>query len=133
MKRKKENKRVLRAGNNRQSPKRHRRGNPPLMVRNQRVGNRNGRKKKTNGMLVLVMIIALVGFVIGAGIGVSLSLDAGDDDNNETQKIVNVTKQMLNNSSSNQKISYDKEDKVDFNQNQSSNLTNSTNLLNIIV
>lgn len=131
MRRKKDDKRVLISRNNRQPPKRHRRGNPPLMAGGQRRQKRNRRKKKSSGMLVLVVIIALVGFVVGAGIGVSLTLDTGDD-NNETQHFQNVTKQMINNSSTNQKVSYEKEDAVDYNKNQTE-FTNATiGLINII-
>ena len=73
-------------------------------------------------MLVLIVIIALIGFVIGVGLGVSLTFD--NDKENQTQEFVNVTKQMLNNNSTNQKVYFEKEDERDYNKNQTEFIIN---------
>lgn len=128
MRRKKDDKRVLRSGNGRQNTSkrkigRNRKNNfnyRPNMSYNPR--NRNSHKKrKTSGTLILIMVLALVAFVIGAGIGVSLSFDDGSDD--EGPQYENVTEEMLKDVNSSKAISYDKEvDAVDFNENTTSQL-----------
>ena len=125
MKRRKNNKRVLIPRNNRQSyQRRQKRNNNPFVSRRQpRNNRRSNNKQKTNGMLVFLMIIALIGFVLGAGVGVSLNLeDSGDDEGPHYQ---NVTKEMTNNLSESKKVSYDSSvDGVDFNENQTSGTNN---------
>ncbi len=68
-----------------------------------------------------VMIIALVAFVIGAGIGVSLSFDNGTED--EGPHYENVTKDMTSNLNDTEDVYFEKNvDDVDFNENQTSQL-----------
>ena len=55
------------------------------------------------------MVIALIAFVIGAGIGVSLSIDF-DDHSDDGPKYKNVTKKMLNKEKPKDKIKYDVDD-----------------------
>lgn len=129
MKRKRNDKQVLIPRNNRQQSKRQRRNNPPLRSGGRKIKNQRRKQKRSGGLMILIVVIALLGFVIGAGIGVSLSLDLGDD-TNETHQVVNVTKEMLN-KSSNQEIYYDSEDAVDFNKNQSLELTNGVGFIKI--
>lgn len=64
------------------------------------------------------MILAIVGFVIGAGIGVSLSFDDGSAD--DGPHIVNVTKEMTTNlNETDNSVIYDEDvDAVDYNSNQ---------------
>ena len=63
------------------------------------------------------MILALVAFVIGAGIGVSLSFDSGDDG----PKYENVTKEMTHNLNETNVTYYDSDiDDVDYNENGTS-------------
>lgn len=129
MRRSKDDKRVLRSGNGRQqNSRRNRRGSRKLMSRKPKQNNvpynpRNRRKsrkqRKSNGKLVFVMIVALIAFVIGAGIGVSLSFDDGSDAN--VPKFENVTKEMTSNITNTSDIYYDKStDGVDYNENTTS-------------
>ena len=79
----------------------------------------NQQQKKPRSRLTLfLMILAIVGFVIGAGIGVSLTFDDGGDD--EGPHIENVTKEMTTNLTDNDNsVIYDKDvDSVDYNSNQ---------------
>lgn len=106
MRRKKDDKRVLIPRNNR--PPAHQR-----QRRSRNTRNRGARKKKTNGITLFLMIIALVAFVIGAGVGISLSLDDGSDDGPHFE---NVTKEMTTNLNDAEPIYFDEEeDNIDFN------------------
>ena len=128
MRRKKDNKRVLRAGNGRNNKRNRRTPNLSFKGRNNNSRRNNParpnmpkKQKKRSKKTVLIMIIILVAFVIGAGMGVLMSLDDGTD-NNETH-VQNVTKEMTSNlnNTSNQVI-FDEEDAVDYNENQSSGI-----------
>ena len=128
MRRKKENKRILRSGNGRQQTsggklrrnKSNTRQFAPVRQHSDR-GNRH--KRKTNMSLVLIMIIALIAFVIGAGMGVSLSFDDNGDADGPHFK--NVTKEMTNNLNDTDEVYYDKTlDSVDFNENNTSPMIN---------
>lgn len=140
MRRKKDDKRVLRSGNGRKnsskgflrpgngrqnaSKSKFRRiknnnFNRPAMPNGPR--NRYNRKKrKTSGTFILIVVLALIAFVIGAGIGVSLSFDDGSD---EGPHYENVTSEMTKNINSTKEVSFDNEvDNVDFNENMTSQL-----------
>lgn len=68
---------------------------------------------------MLLVILALVAFVIGAGMGVSLSFDDGSDDQPHFE---NVTKEMTKNVN-NTTVTFDKEvDGIDYNENETSQL-----------
>jgi hypothetical protein len=121
MRRKKDDKRVLRPGNGQQKNSRNRR----IRRNNARnfskpkgpsINRRPKPKRKANKSLVLIMIVALIAFVIGAGIGVSLSLDDGSDDGPHYQ---NVTKEMTSNLNETDEayIYNDDIDRVDYNEN----------------
>jgi len=70
---------------------------------------------------MIVVIIALISFVIGAGIGVSLSFENNNVD--EGPHFENVTKEMTSNLNETEDIYYDKStDAVDFNANDTSQL-----------
>ena len=122
MRRKKDDKRVLRPGNGRQNNSRRIKRNNRQFIsrRNDNYYHRNPhnrRPKKNNGKLVFLMIIALVAFVIGAGIGVSLSFE--DNQVDEGPHFVNVTKEMTADLNDTEDVYYDKSaDDVDYNQNQ---------------
>ena len=74
------------------------------------------------------MIIALLAFVIGAGIGISLSFDNGDAD--EGPHYQNVTKDMTSNLNETEDVYYDKTtDAIDYNENTTSQLQTTTDLL----
>jgi hypothetical protein len=126
MRRKKDDKRVLRSGNGRNNnSKRIRRKNRRLIPkrdnRDSYPRNRRPRtKKKRDRKLVFIMIIALVAFVIGAGIGITLSFDDGGDSD---LKVENVTKEMTTNLNNTTPVYFDPDvDDIDFNENKSSRL-----------
>ena len=82
---------------------------------NHRRQKRVRQKGKHNGKFLLIVIIAIVAFVIGAGIGITLSFDDGSSDGPHWE---NVTKEMTTNVSHND-VSYDDElDRVDYNNNE---------------
>lgn len=126
----KDDKRVLRSGNGRQNNSKRkirRRSNnsynsrSPAAARQAR--NRRKQKRKSSGTLMMVMIIALIAFVIGAGIGVSLSFDDGSSDDDKPQ-YENVTDEMTANLNDTEDVYFEKNvDDVDFNENQTSELT----------
>lgn len=133
MRRRKDDKRVLRAGNGRNNKRNLRAPNLGFKSRNNNSrrnrpvrppNNRVKKQKKRSGKTVLLMVIILMAFVIGAGMGVLMSFDDGTDDssNNETH-VENVTKQMTSNLSNRTDYGYfDDADAVDFNENQTSEL-----------
>jgi len=130
MRRKKDNKRVLRAGNGRQnnSSKRrirrnnnHNRFNSRPMVPQTPNYMHNRKKRKSSKTLMIVVTIALISFVIGAGIGVSLSFE--DQSADEGPHFENVTKEMTSNLNETEDVYYDKStDAVDFNANDTSQM-----------
>ena len=114
MRRKKDDKRVLVSpGDNRQKNSRRkirRSSSNPIPRSNPR--NKTKRSRRT----VFLMILALLAFVIGAGIGISLSFDNGDDDGPHW---VNVTKEMTTDVNNTEPVIYDyDEDYIDFNDNE---------------
>ena len=119
MRKRKNNKQVLIPRNNYNSNQRYKRnkGFSPIQARENRYRRKN--QRKNNGMLVFLMIIALIGFVLGAGVGVSLNLEDTSDD--DAPAIVNVTKEMIKDVNVTDEVSYDyTEDTVDYNENQTS-------------
>ena len=85
--------------------------NPPM-----KSSRRNHPPHKRSGITVFLMILALVAFVIGAGMGIALSFDDGSDDE---PHIENVTKEMTTNLNDTEPIYFDEDlDAVDFNDNQ---------------
>ena len=125
MRRRKDDKRVLRSGNGRQNTSKKKFGRNKSKFINRPSGPRKQRQRKpkqprkSSGTLMFIVILALVAFVIGAGIGVSLSFDNGDDGQPHYE---NVTKEMTENVSANE-VTYDKAvDGKDFNENVTSQL-----------
>lgn len=121
MRRKKDDKRVLRSGNGRQQKSRgkriRRKSNRQVFSAPKNNPRRRKKNPKTNKKMVFLMILALVAFVIGAGIGVSLSFDSGDDG----PKYENVTKEMTHNLNETNVTYYDSDiDDVDYNENGTS-------------
>ena len=126
MRRKKDDKRVLRSGNGQRNNSRIRKRNNRRLI--PKTPNRNfnnaprapKRKKKRDGKVVFLMILALVAFVIGAGVGISLSFDDGSD---EGPHFVNVTKQMTSDLNNTTQVYYDPSvDDIDYNENETSKL-----------
>ena len=86
-------------------------------------------RRKNDGKIVLILIFVLVAFIVGAGIGVTMGLDGGNNDKNETH-IKNVTVEMTTNlNETDDAVYYDKEiDGVDFNNKEEvTNLLNNSN------
>ena len=88
--------------------------------------NRQRKKRKTNGITLTLMIIALVAFIIGAGIGISLSFEEEAPD--EGPHYENVTDEMTSNLNDTTPVSFDKGvDDADFNDNQTASDFNVSN------
>ncbi len=132
MGRKKDDKRVLRRGNGRDT-KQHRRPTNIIKRNNKGPRNRNSyrsrndnwdrnrKPKKRSRKTVLLMILVLVAFIIGAGIGVMLSFDNGNSEENETH-IENVTVEMTTHLNETKEVVFDESDAVDYNENQTSEI-----------
>ena len=129
MRRKDDNKRVLRGPPNRNRNKnqnnkrslKSRFGNQPVPVRQYK------QKKKTNKKLVIILALALLAFVVGAGIGITMNFDNSSQDSQEVQ-YENVTKEMTTNLNETEPIYYDSElDSVDYNDQQDLAEKNITN------
>lgn len=141
MRRKKENKRVLRPGNGNYNKKSRRpsfnRNNNQKSIKssfmknnanNRRHSqNRNYNKKqnKRSGKTVIIMIIILLAFIIGAGAGVLMSFEQQNNATagNNTTHIENVTVEMTTHlNESDDEVVFDEADAVDFNENQSAKI-----------
>ena len=79
--------------------------------------------RRNEGKIALIMILALIAFVIGSAIGISVSINEHDnataENNNNTTHVENVTVEMtsnLNNKSNTVEFDYEA-DYVDFNEN----------------
>ena len=115
MRRKKDDKRVLVSPrDNRQKNSKRRKIRRSSSNPIPRSNPRN--KTKRSRLTVFLMILTLLAFVIGAGIGISLSFDNGDD---EGPHWVNVTKEMTTDVNKTDQVIYDyDEDYIDFNDNE---------------
>lgn len=133
MRRKKDDKRVLRRGNGRDA-KQHRRPTNIIKRNNNNSGrntyrsrndnwNRDRKPKKRNPKTVLLMILVLVAFIIGAGIGVMMSFENGNNatESNETH-VENVTVEMTTHLNETETVVFNESDEVDFNENRSSEI-----------
>ena len=133
MRRKKDDKRVLRRGNGRDT-KKHRR--PTNIIKRNNGGprnrksyrsrndnwSRNRKPKKRSRNTVLLVILVLVVFIIGAGIGVMMSFDSGNGEENNETHIENVTVEMTTHLNETEDVVFDEADAVDYNENQSSEI-----------
>lgn len=100
--------------------------------RSRRSFGQNRKQSKTSKTTIFLIIFALIAFVIGAGIGISLAID-GPSNNNVTDDngvtYVNVTEQMTSNLNSTPTDYYDGVEHVDYNSPEIKakyNLTNSS-------
>ncbi len=76
--------------------------------------------RRNEGIIAFLMILALVAFVIGSAIGISVSMTQHDNQTNEnnTVHVENVTHEMLSPHNNPPPVEYDYDaDNVDFNQN----------------
>ena len=81
--------------------------------------------RRNEGIIALLMILALVAFVIGSAIGISVSMTEHDNQTNEnnTTHVENVTHQMVSPHNTPDVVEYDYEaDNVDYNENISMHL-----------
>ena len=133
MRRKDDDKRVLTGrpdNNNTKSRRRFRnRQNQnqflPARQNRQQFNRRNQRQRKANKMLILLLVIALAAFVIGAGCGVFMEFEQS---NNSTPEYENVTVEMTTNLNETPDFYYDKDlDGVDYNNQEDLNKLNITN------
>lgn len=123
--RKQEDKRVLKS----------RYSQPPKQKRRMRNKSRNRNpygpkwQSKTSKTTMFIIILALIAFVAGAGVGVSMALGVFDDNGDDSVHVENVTVNMTHNVKNNHSdIIYDDE-KIDYNSPEDVaefNLTNNT-------
>ena len=81
---------------------------------------------------MLIVILALVAFVAGAGVGVSMALGVFDDGSDDSVQVENVTVKMTTNLNHNKTDIYYDDDKVDYNSPEDIeqyNLTNNSNAM----
>ena len=138
MRRKKDDKRVLRPGNGNYNKNKGRkssfnRSNNKRSIKssfmkkdNRQYSRRNdnyNKQKKGGGKTVLVMIIILLAFIIGASAGVFMSFESTNNDTtNNTTHIENVTVEMTTNLNKTDDVVFDESDAVDYNENQSAEI-----------
>ncbi len=155
MRRKKDDKRVLRAGNGRNTKKnskfpfkrnnnqnnrrssfkRNNNHNRQYSQRNdgynrQHSQRNNGynNQNKPSGKTVLIMIIVLLAFIVGAGAGIFMSFEAGNNATNATNNttdaphVENVTVEMTSNVNKSDDMTFDESDAVDYNENESAEI-----------
>lgn len=85
--------------------------------------------RRNEGIIALLMVLALVAFIIGSAIGISISLEEHDNVTvNNTTHVENVTQEMLSGAGhNNDTIEFDYEtDYIDFNDNYTRELYNLT-------
>ena len=97
---------------------------PPANVQKTQYMRKAG---KTNKTTVFLIIIALIAFVIGAGIGISMALNGESIDENSQIAYENVTVEMTSNLTNVTTDHYNKEPRVDFNSQEDIAKYNLTN------
>lgn len=127
--RKKDNRPMLRRGNGRENKRNRRTPNFSLKNRHNNdnrytpVAHNNYKKqKKRSRKTVLLVILVLFAFIVGAGIGILLSFDDGTEDVKNETHYENVTVEMTTNLNKSKGVVFDESDRVDFNQNKTSQI-----------
>lgn len=127
--RKKDNRPMLRRGNGRENKRNRRTPNFSLKNRHNNdnryapVAHNNYKKqKKRSRKTVLLVILVLFAFIVGAGIGILLSFDDGTGDVKNETHYENVTVEMTTNLNKSKGVVFDESDRVDFNQNKTSQI-----------
>lgn len=84
--------------------------------------------RRNEGIIALLMVLALVAFVVGSAIGITVSIEEHENaTNNNTTHVENVTSEMLNNNSSDDSVDFDYDkDYIDFNDNYTKDMYNIT-------
>lgn len=78
--------------------------------------------QRNQGIIAFLMILALIAFVIGSAIGISVSISEHDNQSkeNNTTHVENVTVEMTSNLHKNDTVEFDYDlDNIDYNENQS--------------
>ena len=124
MRRKKDDKRVLRSGNGRKQRSgrriRRNRNTAPFSPHNRNRHNPHKARKKVSNKVMFLVIFALIAFIIGAGVGVSLSFNEG---HTEKPEFENVTEEMTSDLNQTDQVYYDRSvDEIDYNENDTSML-----------
>lgn len=133
MRRKKDNKTVLRRGNGRDNKRNRRTPNFSLKNRNNdnryapAAHNNYNKQKKRSRKTVLLMILILFAFIVGAGIGVLMSFDDGTEDVKNETHYENVTVEMTTHLNESKGVVFDESDRVDFNENKTSQILGAEN------
>ena len=133
MRRKKDNKTVLRRGNGRENKRNRRTPNFSLKNRNNdnryapAAHNNYNKQKKRSRKTVLLMILILFAFIVGAGIGILLSFDDGTEDAKNETHYENVTVEMTTHLNESKGVVFDESDRVDFNENKTSQILGAEN------
>ena len=120
MRRKKDDKRVLvsprdahKKNNKRQLIKRNRNNR----IRHSNNYGNNVRRSKTSRITIILMVLALLAFDVGAGLGIFWNLDSSSQD--DGPHWINVTEEMTTNLNETEPVYYDASvDDVDYNSNQ---------------
>ena len=127
--RKKDNRPMLRRGNGRENKRNRRTPNFSLKNRHNndnryapRAHNNYKKQKKRSRKTVLLVILVLFAFIVGAGIGILLSFDDGTEDVKNETHYENVTVEMTTNLNKSKGVVFDESDRVDFNQNKTSQI-----------
>ena len=123
------NKRIRRRNSNRPPQNNQRFGRNSNPRNNERIRMRNApnvprKQKKASKTTLIIMVIALIAFVVGAGAGISLALGGGDE---HAPQFENVTVEMTSNLSDVDEVYFDSNDSIDFNDAsyiRQNNLTN---------
>lgn len=133
MMRRKDNRMVLRPGNQQPPKKRSFFNRNSRDSRNARISRNNrsygnnrpypnsyggNQRKPRSKMTIFILILMLVAFIIGAGVGITFSLDDGEDSGPHYENVtVEMTTNVTNNSS---EVAYDENiDSADYNDPQS--------------
>ena len=85
--------------------------------------------RSNEGIIALLMILALIAFVVGSAIGITVSIEQHENaTNNNTSHVENVTSEMTNKNSSDDGVDFDYDkDRIDFNDNYTKEIYNITN------
>jgi hypothetical protein len=84
--------------------------------------------RRNEGIIALLMVLALIAFVIGSAIGITVSIEQHENatDNNTTH-VENVTSEMTNKNPNDDGVDFDYEkDSVDYNDNYTREMYNIT-------
>lgn len=84
--------------------------------------------RRNEGIIALLMILALIAFVIGSAVGIMTSIEQHENQtNNNTTHVENVTVEMTSNLNNRSNVEFDyDQDMLDFNDNYTKEMYNLT-------